>query len=138
MPLILNLLYVCENSIQMTFKNKNRDTSFEGSYESTTDDKQKLSDQMEKRSDLKNYLHDPKTGEYLGRSFFGWCALIGFSACFSACIAAYWGINLWVFYQTLDNYTPRLQRSSSFIGTNPGLGYRPMKLETDPYSSLIW
>ena len=122
----------------MTFKSKNRDTSFEGSYQSTTDDKQQLSDQMEKRSDLKNYFRDPKTGEVFGRSFINWCAIIGFGVCFSAAIAAFFGINLWVFYQTLDNYTPRLQGGSSFIGTNPGLGYRPMKLSTDPYSSLIW
>ena len=32
----------------------------------------------------------------------------------------------------------RFQTYSSFIGNNPGLGYRPMSLETDPYSSLIW
>ena len=31
-----------------------------------------------------------------------------------------------------------LQTSSSHIGANPGLGFRPMKLQTDPYSSLIW
>ena len=45
---------------------------------------------------------------------------------FAACVAAFFGLCLWVFYQTLDNYTPKLQTTSSFIGANPGLGYRPM------------
>ena len=57
---------------------------------------------------------------------------------FSAGVALYWGLMLWVFYQTLDNYTPKLQQQTSFIGSNPGLGYRPMRMETDPYSSLVW
>ncbi len=48
------------------------------------------------------------------------------------------GLCLWIFYQTLDNYTPKLQTTTSFIGSNPGLGFRPMRTETDPYSSLVW
>jgi len=57
---------------------------------------------------------------------------------FSAGLSFFWGLCLWVFYQCLDNYTPKLQRDSSFIGSNPGLGFRPMRQEADPYSSLIW
>ena len=45
---------------------------------------------------------------------------------------------LWVFYQTLDNYEPKLQKDSSYIGHNPGLGYRPMLTKENPYSSLLW
>lgn len=59
-----------------------------------------------------------------------------FMGFFSAALAAYWGLNLWVFYQTLDNYNPKRTVDSGFIGSNPGLGYRPMRLKTDPYSSL--
>lgn len=55
---------------------------------------------------------------------------------FSAGLVLFWGLLLWVFYQTLDNYTPKLQ--TAFIGSNPGLGFRPMRQEENPYSSLIW
>ena len=57
---------------------------------------------------------------------------------FSGSVASFWGLNLWVFYQTLDNYTPKLQQDSSFIGSNPGLGYRPQSMDANPYSSLVW
>jgi len=58
---------------------------------------------------------------------------------FASGLCLFWGLLLWVFYQTLDNYTPKLQQGAgAFIGSNPGLGYRPRLDETDPYSSLIW
>lgn len=64
------------------------------------------------------------------------CLAFFYMVLFSAGLALFWGLCLWVFYQTLDNYTPKLQ--TAFIGTNPGLGFRPMRQEEDPYSSLIW
>ena len=112
-------------------------------------------------SDLNNWLCSE--GEYLGRSPGSWLKLSLYSIIFAACLVAFWGLCLGAFFQTLDNYTPKLQASSalkrpvrrkyvrnwetefasfqtysSFIGNNPGLGYRPMSLDTDPYSSLIW
>ena len=57
---------------------------------------------------------------------------------FSVGLCSFWGLLLWVFYQTLDNYTPKLQQGGAFIGSNPGLGYRPRLDDKDPYSSLIW
>ena len=58
---------------------------------------------------------------------------------FASGLCLFWGLLLWVFYQTLDNYTPKLQQGGgAFIGSNPGLGYRPRLDKTDPYSSLIW
>merc|ERR1711899_533553 len=58
--------------------------------------------------------------------------------CYSMGLCIYWFFILWIFYQTLDNYTPKLQTDHAFIGSNPGLGYRPMRQKSDPYSSLIW
>ena len=57
---------------------------------------------------------------------------------FAAGLCLFYGLLIWVFYQTLDNYTPKLQQSGAFIGSNPGLGYRPRLDKEDPYSSLIW
>lgn len=44
---------------------------------------------------------------------------------------------MWVFFQTLDSRIPKWQLDGSLIGTNPGLGFRPMPIE-NPDSTLIW
>lgn len=60
-------------------------------------------------SDLSNYLFSE--GEYLGRSPGSWLKLSLYSIIFTACLVAYWGLCLGAFFQTLDNYTPKLQAS---------------------------
>ena len=120
-----------------------RDTSFDGSaspsraVETAVSDKQRLYSQPE-QSDLSAFVYNRKTGEVGGRPMASWCSVILYNLLFAACVAIFWGLCLWVFYQTQDNYTPTLQAGSSFIGANPGLGFRPMRLDTDPYSSLVW
>ena len=52
---------------------------------------------------------DDTPDEILGRSPGSWFKLILYSVTFDACNAVFWGLCLWVFYQTLDNYEPRLQ-----------------------------
>jgi len=84
-----------------------------------------------------NFVYNSKTREFFGRTFSEWSVAI-YGIFFAAIVGAFFGMCIWVFYQTLDNYTPKLQTTSSFIGANPGLGYRPMRQESDPYSSLIW
>ncbi|XP_035228403.1 sodium/potassium-transporting ATPase subunit beta-like [Stegodyphus dumicola] len=44
---------------------------------------------------------------------------------------------LLIFYQTLDNYHPKWQLDTS-IGTNPGLGFRPLPHPDNVDSTLIW
>ncbi|KAI4465669.1 sodium/potassium-dependent atpase beta subunit [Holotrichia oblita] len=43
-----------------------------------------------------------------------------------------------VFYQTLDAKQPKWQLESSLIGSNPGLGFRPMPPESNVESTLVW
>lgn len=43
-----------------------------------------------------------------------------------------------VFWQTLDLNKPKWQLAESIIGTNPGLGFRPMPPEAPLGSTLIW
>lgn len=45
---------------------------------------------------------------------------------------------MWVFFQTLDPRIPKYQLKQSIIGTNPGLGFRPMPQEAAIGSTLIW
>ena len=67
-------------------------------------------------SDLNNWLCSE--GEYLGRSPGSWLKLSLYSIIFAACVVAFWGLCLGAFFQTLDNYTPKLQVSSALRSTN--------------------
>ena len=65
------------------------------------------SEKTEGLSDLNIYLCSE--GEYLGRSPGSWLKLFLYSTIFTACLVAFWGLCLGAFFQTLDNYTPKLQ-----------------------------
>ncbi|XP_077300786.1 sodium/potassium-transporting ATPase subunit nervana 3 isoform X2 [Arctopsyche grandis] len=57
---------------------------------------------------------------------------------FYAVLIGFFAAMLAVFYQTLDYRTPKWQLSESLIGSNPGLGFRPMPPESNVESTLIW
>jgi len=122
-----------------------KESSFDSntvSHYNVVKDTQKLNameDDVSSQSSFSAFCYDSKSKEFFGRSAGSCCKLLAFMFSFSCILAAFWGLCLWVFYQTLDNYTPKLTSGhSSFIGTNPGLGFRPMRTDTNPYSSLIW
>lgn len=52
-------------------------------------------------------------------------------------LAALVAICMFVFFQTLDPKIPKWQLDRSLIGTNPGLGFRPMPTDNEE-STLIW
>ena len=102
-------------------KASSTNTSYEASF--AADDKTKLAS-MEAEED--NFFYNKRTRECCGRNGASFMKTIAYLMVFAATVSAFFGLCLWVFYQTLDNYTPKLQTTSSFIGANPGLGYRPM------------
>lgn len=53
-------------------------------------------------------------------------------------LAGFFAGLLAIFWQTLDYERPKWQLSQSIIGTNPGLGFRPMPPEAHLGSTLIW
>jgi len=116
-------------------KASSTNTSYEASF--AADDKTKLAS-MEGGKGEDKFFYNSRTQECCGRNGSSFLSTIAYLAIFAASVAAFFGLCLWVFYQTLDNYEPKLQTTSSFIGANPGLGYRPMLQDADPYSSLIW
>lgn len=61
-----------------------------------------------------------------------------FYVIFYAVLAGFFGAMLTVFYQTLDPNAPKWQLDNSLIGSNPGLGFRPMPPESNVESTLIW
>jgi len=57
---------------------------------------------------------------------------------FYAVLAGFFAAMLAVFYQTLDENKPKWQLENGLIGTNPGLGFRPMPPESNVESTLVW
>ena len=55
---------------------------------------------------------------------------------FYSALAILVAICMWTFLQLLDPRQPMWQLEKSIIGTNPGLGFRPMPPEVA--SSVIW
>ena len=104
-------------------KASSTNTSYEASF--AADDKTKLAS-MEGGKGEDKFFYNSRTQECCGRNGSSFLSTIAYLAIFAASVAAFFGLCLWVFYQTLDNYEPKLQTTSSFIGANPGLGYRPM------------
>ena len=123
----------------MSHQFSSKENSFEGNFNGVClDDKKKLADMDKDEDSQTNFCYSGKSGELLGRSLSSAFKIVLYMISFCAILALFWGLCLWVFYQTLDNYVPKLQQDSSYIGRNPGLGFRPMRTETNPYSSLIW
>lgn len=61
-----------------------------------------------------------------------------FYVIFYAGLAAFFAGLLAVFFQTLYNNEPKWKMTDGLIGSNPGLGFRPMPPESNVESTLIW
>ncbi|XP_014608857.1 sodium/potassium-transporting ATPase subunit beta-2-like [Polistes fuscatus] len=84
------------------------------------------------------FLYNSETGQFLGRTGASWAKILLFYVLFYAVLCGFFVAMLAVFYQTLDPEAPKWQLNSSLIGTNPGLGFRPMPPESNVESTLIW
>ncbi|KAK2576028.1 hypothetical protein KPH14_007380 [Odynerus spinipes] len=84
------------------------------------------------------FLWNSETGQFLGRTGASWAKILLFYVLFYAVLCGFFAAMLAVFYQTLDPKQPKWQLNSSLIGTNPGLGFRPMPPESNVESTLIW
>jgi len=86
---------------------------------------------------FKVFLWNGETSEFLGRSASSWAKIFLFYVVLYAFLAAFFAAMLMVFFQTLDLYQPRWQNANGLIGTNPGLGFRPMPTSSNVESTLI-
>lgn len=87
---------------------------------------------------LKIFLYDGDEGTVCGRDAKSWARIGLFYLIFYGVLAALVAICMWVFFQTLDPRIPKWQLDRSIIGTNPGLGFRPMPSSANVESTLIW
>ena len=61
-----------------------------------------------------------------------------FYVIFYAALAGFFALIFTVFYKTLDENKPKWRLSDGLIGTNPGLGFRPMPPDEHVESTLVW
>jgi sodium/potassium-transporting ATPase subunit beta len=57
---------------------------------------------------------------------------------FYAALAAFFIIYFLIFQTTLIDGRPKYELKESIIGTNPGLGFRPMPPESNVDTTLVW
>jgi len=127
--------------------------------EYTVKDKAKL-EEYDTRSDASEGSGERffwRSGELLGRSLSSWLKLVLFYLLFCGILALLWGLCIGLMFQTVDFYIPKYIQDQGLIGSNPGLGFRPLGglglkqkngfngtgaagqwSEPSVYSSLIW
>lgn len=71
-------------------------------------------------------IYDSKTGQFLGRTSKSWGQLVIFYSIFFMVLAAMFAICMQVLLSTMNQQYPKWQLDESLIGSNPGLGFRPM------------
>ncbi|XP_018571429.1 sodium/potassium-transporting ATPase subunit beta-2-like [Anoplophora glabripennis] len=86
---------------------------------------------------VKRFIWNPDNKQFCGRTGASWSKIGLFYLIFYGMLAALVAICMWVFFQTLDPRIPKWQLDRSIIGTNPGLGFRPMPTNNEE-STLIW
>ncbi|XP_017784397.1 PREDICTED: sodium/potassium-transporting ATPase subunit beta-2 [Nicrophorus vespilloides] len=84
------------------------------------------------------FLWNSETSQFLGRTGSSWAKILLFYAIFYAALIGFFAAMLTVFYQTLDAKKPKWLLDESLIGSNPGLGFRPMPPDSNVESTLIW
>lgn len=83
------------------------------------------------KTTVKQFLYNKSTGQILGRTSKNWGQLLLFYTIFYALLAAMFAICMQGLLATLNTEYPKWQLEDSIIGTNPGLGYRPMPATAD-------
>ncbi|XP_015434998.1 PREDICTED: sodium/potassium-transporting ATPase subunit beta-2-like [Dufourea novaeangliae] len=86
---------------------------------------------------VRDYIHDPAEGTYCGHTGKKWAITGAFYAVFFTVLALLFAICMKGLLATLNNERPRWILEESLIGTNPGLGFRPISNNTEE-KSLIW
>lgn len=86
---------------------------------------------------FKKFIWNPNNRHFLGRTKDSWAKLIAFYIALYTCLALIWILFFQVFQQTISNQYPKWQLDESLIGTNPGVGFRPLNPVSKVDSALI-
>ncbi|KAG5675190.1 hypothetical protein PVAND_005114 [Polypedilum vanderplanki] len=90
-----------------------------------------------KSKSLGKMVYDKEHGKILGRTPRNWGELLFFYTIFYIVLAALFAICMKGLMLTIDKHQPKWKLDESIIGTNPGLGFRPISHDVDQ-GSLIW
>ncbi|XP_014204420.1 sodium/potassium-transporting ATPase subunit beta-2-like [Copidosoma floridanum] len=93
---------------------------------------------LTKKQAFKLFIWNPETNAFCGRTAGSWGRIGLFYMIFYGVLAALVAICFCAFLQTIDVRRPRWQLEKSLIGTNPGLGFRPLPPAVNVESTLIW
>jgi len=86
---------------------------------------------------FKYLLYNPETGQVLTRTPLSWLKIFVFYCIYYSCLAAFWGLMLYIFFvTTVPDTHPRWMLKESLIGINPGLGVKPGPTDKRIDSSL--
>merc|ERR1712055_991387 len=82
-------------------------------------------------------LYNSDTGEILSRTPLSWFKITVFYCIYYSCLAGFWIGCLHIFFLTLPIQHPKWTLDSGLIGSNPGLGLRPVSTDKRIDSSMI-
>jgi len=83
------------------------------------------------------FLYDRNTGAFMGRTPKSWALITIFYIIYYTCLAGFWAVMLFVFFQFIDKDQPYWQQDNSRIGRSPALGVRPKQVDKLIDSSII-
>ncbi|XP_023172302.1 sodium/potassium-transporting ATPase subunit beta-2 isoform X1 [Drosophila hydei] len=93
---------------------------------------------MGKWEGFKKFIWNSETSQCLGRTGSSWAKILLFYIIFYAALTGFFAAIFAVFYQTLEVDKPKWMLDNGLIGSNPGLGFRPMPPEANVESTLVW
>uniref|UniRef100_A0AAZ1X744 Sodium/potassium-transporting ATPase subunit beta n=1 Tax=Oreochromis aureus TaxID=47969 RepID=A0AAZ1X744_OREAU len=85
----------------------------------------KREQKKEKQDSWKDFIYNPRTGEFLGRTAGSWGLILLFYLIFYGFLGGMFSLTMWVMLQTLDENVPRHQDRVA----SPGLVIRPHAVE---------
>jgi len=83
------------------------------------------------------FFYDKNTGAIMGRTPLSWLLITIFYIIYYAFLVGFWALMLFVFFQTIDDKSPKWQITDGLIGKSPALGVRPGQDDDLMDSSII-
>jgi len=83
------------------------------------------------------FMYDKNTGAIMGRTPMSWFLITVFYIIYYSCLAGFWALCMFIFYQFIEEHQPRWQQDDGLIGKSPALGVRPAQHDSIIESSVI-
>ncbi|KAH8402509.1 hypothetical protein KR222_001206 [Zaprionus bogoriensis] len=87
--------------------------------------------QPARKQTFSEMIYDPRDGSFFGRTGKSWGQLLIFYAIFYIILAILFAICMQGLLASVNDKHPKWQLEESLIGTNPGLGFRPLSEQTE-------